>query len=121
MSCVLGRILLFATSWTIAQQAPLSKGFPRQGYQNGLLFPPPGGLRNPGIKPRSLASPMLSCRFFTTSATWEVSWNIVQLFVTSLSILVKGRMQGKRKKGRKDGKERKAEKREQKSTNSNSI
>ena len=34
-----------------AQQAPLSLGFPRQGYWNGFPFPPPGNLPNPGIKP----------------------------------------------------------------------
>ena len=29
-----------------------SKGFPRQDYWNGLPFPPPGDLTNPGIEPR---------------------------------------------------------------------
>ena len=38
-------------------------GFPRQEYWNGLPFPFPGALSNPGIKP---ASPALSVRFFTT-------------------------------------------------------
>ena len=32
---------LFATPWTVARQAPLSMGFPRQEYWNGLSFPPP--------------------------------------------------------------------------------
>ena len=27
---------------------------------------------DPGIKPASLKSPALACRFFTTSGTWEV-------------------------------------------------
>ena len=31
---------------------PLSMGFPRQGYWSGLPFPSPGGLPDPGIKPR---------------------------------------------------------------------
>ena len=35
------------------------------------IFPPPGDLPNPGIEPRSLMSPALARRFFTTSATWE--------------------------------------------------
>ena len=30
-------------------------GFSRQEYWSGLPFPPPGGLLNPGIKPRSPA------------------------------------------------------------------
>ena len=34
-------------------------------------FPPAGDLPNPGIEPACLASPALSSRFFTTSATWE--------------------------------------------------
>ena len=31
-----------ATPWTVARQAPLSLGFPRQEYWNGLPFPLPG-------------------------------------------------------------------------------
>ena len=34
--------LTLATLWTVAYQAPLSMGFSRQEYWNGLLFPPPG-------------------------------------------------------------------------------
>ena len=34
----LNRVWLFATSWTVAQQAPLSIGFPRQEYSSGLPF-----------------------------------------------------------------------------------
>ena len=41
----------FATPWTVAPQAALSMGFPRQEYWNGLLFPPPEDLPNSGIKP----------------------------------------------------------------------
>ena len=33
----------------------LSMEFPRQGYWNGLLFPSPGDLPDPGIKPKSPA------------------------------------------------------------------
>ena len=40
-----------ATLWTVACQAPLSMGFPRQEYWSGLLFPFPGDLPNTGIKP----------------------------------------------------------------------
>ena len=39
----------FATPWTVARQAPLSKEFSRQEYWSGLPFPPPGDLLNPGI------------------------------------------------------------------------
>ena len=51
LSCV----WLFATTWTVAYQAPPSMGFSRQEYWNGLPFPSPGDLPNPGIKPGSPA------------------------------------------------------------------
>ena len=40
----LSHVLLFATPWTVAHQAPLSVGFSRQEYWSGLPFPPPGDL-----------------------------------------------------------------------------
>ena len=46
----------FATPWTVALQAPLSMGFPRQEYWSGLPFPSPGDLPDPGIEPRSPAT-----------------------------------------------------------------
>ena len=39
---------LFATLWTVAPQAPLSMGLPRQEYWSGLPCPPSGDLPNPG-------------------------------------------------------------------------
>ena len=53
----------------ICHQAPLSMGFPRQEYRNGLPFPPLGDLPNPGIEPVTPGFPPLAGRFFTTSAT----------------------------------------------------
>ena len=41
------------TLWTVAHQAPPSIGFSRQEYWNGLPFPSPGDLPDPGIEPRS--------------------------------------------------------------------
>ena len=38
-----------ATAWTVAHQAPLSTGFPRQAYWSKLPFPTPGDLSDPGI------------------------------------------------------------------------
>ena len=60
---LLSRALLFEAPWTVAHQAPLSMGFPRQEYRSGLLLPSPGDLPDPGIKP---VSPALVCGFFTT-------------------------------------------------------
>ena len=61
--CVLSHIQLFRAPWTIAHQPPLSIGFSRQEYQNGLPFPHSRDLPNPGIKP---APPALAGGFFTT-------------------------------------------------------
>ena len=46
-------VLLIATPWTVACQAPLSMEFSRQEHWSGLPFPPPGDLPNPGIEPTS--------------------------------------------------------------------
>ena len=59
---------LSATLWTVAHQAPLSMGFPRQEYWSGLPFPSLGDLPDPGIEPVSLA---LSGRFYTGWAIGE--------------------------------------------------
>ena len=37
-------------SQTVAHQAPLSMGFPRQEYWSGFPFPSPEDLPNPGMK-----------------------------------------------------------------------
>ena len=55
VQCVLSRVRLFATLWTIARQAPLSIGFPRPNYWSRLPFPPVGDLPDPGIEPASSA------------------------------------------------------------------
>ena len=44
-----------ATAWTVACQAPLSMGFPRQEYQSGLPLP------LPGIFPTQGSNPHLVC------------------------------------------------------------
>ena len=54
-----------ATPWTVARQAPLPIGFPRQEYWSGLPFPSPGNLPDPGIQPMS---PALAGEFLTTES-----------------------------------------------------
>ena len=59
--CVLSHfdpVQLFATLWAAALQAPLSTGFHRQEYWNGLRCPPPGDPPNPGIETTSSALPV---------------------------------------------------------------
>ena len=51
--------LTFSTPWTLSCLAPLS----RQEYWNGLLFPSPGDLPDPGVKTES---PALTGGLFTT-------------------------------------------------------
>ena len=54
--------LLQPHDMTVALQAPLSVGFPRQEYWSGWPFPPPGELPDPEIAP---TSPALAGGFFT--------------------------------------------------------
>ena len=47
--------------------------FPKPQYQSGLLFPSPGDLPHPGIKP---VSPAFAGRFFTTESPRKPFWSI---------------------------------------------
>ena len=61
-------VQLFAVPCTVARQAPLTMGFPRQNYWRGLLFPSPGDLPNWGIGPVSIG------RWIAYHwATWEAN------------------------------------------------
>ena len=62
----LSHFWLFVTTWTIARLASLSMEVSRKEYWNGLVFPSPEDLPNPGIKPISPASPAWAVVFFTT-------------------------------------------------------
>ena len=67
------RVRLLVTLWTVAHQAPLSMGFPRQEYYSGLPFPFPWDHPDPGMEPVSLTSLALAMGwFFTISVTWQV-------------------------------------------------
>ena len=81
--CVLSRVQLLVTLWTVACQAPLSMGLSRQEYWSGLPFPFPKDLPNPGIKPTTLASPGLAGKFLATSATWEA---LIMAYFRTISI-----------------------------------
>ena len=71
---LLSHVQFFATTWTVACQAPLSMEFSRQEYWSGLPFPTPGDLPDPGIEPTSLASPALAGGFFTTEPPGKPAW-----------------------------------------------
>ena len=72
-ACVLSCVWLFATSWTVAHQAPLSLGFARQEYWSGLPFPPPGDLPDPG----KCHMPVL----FLTEMTLDKSIGLLGVFI----------------------------------------
>ena len=70
--------------WTAACQAPLSMGFFRQEYWNGLPFPPPGALPNPAIEPVSPAEPPgnpLVCGFISVNSVLSILLYITDLFL----------------------------------------
>ena len=71
---LLSSVRLFATSWTIVHQAPLSMEFSRQEYWSGLPFPSPGGLSDPGP-----ASPALAGGFFTTEPPGKLAFIVLML------------------------------------------
>ena len=77
----LSRVRLFVTLWTIDHQAPLSMAFSRQEYWSGLPFPPPGDLPNPGIQPRSSASPALQADSLPLSHHGSVGKHTEKQFV----------------------------------------
>ena len=61
-------MLVVATRWTVAHQASLSIGFPRQECWSGLPFPSPGYLPDAGTE---LTSPALAGRFSNPEPSWK--------------------------------------------------
>ena len=72
-------ILCNPVDW--ARQTPLSVGFSRQEYWNGLPCLPPGDLPDPGFEPASLVFLALGGRFFTTDTTWEAQLTFTYYFI----------------------------------------
>ena len=58
--------LILCKSLDIILQAPLPKGFFRQEYWSGFLFPSPGDLPDPGIIPKSPVSLALQADYLPT-------------------------------------------------------
>ena len=76
-------VQLFAASWTVAHQASLSTRLSRQAYWNGLPFPSPGDLPDPGIEPRSHA---LQTDTVTSCATREAQGDTLNYLPHNLLI-----------------------------------
>ena len=86
------------TSWTVARQALLSVGFPRQEYWSGLSFPPPGDLPDPGIEPVSPMSPTLQADFLPAEPLgkpWTYTKNSISTFPRHVNL--EGQKYGSRK------------------------
>ena len=64
-------------------------GFPRQEYWNGVPFPTPGDLPDPGMEPAFLVSPALANRALITSASWETQYKWKASFDSDLVVIVK--------------------------------
>ena len=90
-----GKVLVTSDPhWTVARQAPLSIGFSRQEYWNGLPFPSPGDHPDPGIKPGPPAlqilyllsyygSHIITLKYLHINDHWQISnvfWKKLSLF-----------------------------------------
>ena len=54
-----------------------------------MPFPPPEDLPDPGIKIRSLVSPALADRFFTTGTIWKAGFSVnVLIFKEKLEVRI---------------------------------
>ena len=80
-------VQLFVIPWTIAHQAPLSMGFPKQEYWSGLPFPSPEDFPDPGIKLMSLVSLVLAGGFFTTEPPEKSKWSYNSGLITLFRLL----------------------------------
>ena len=85
----LSRVQLSAAPWTVARQAPLTMGFSRQKYWRGLPCPSSGNLPDPGPEHKSLPSPELAGRFFTSvlvSLTASKVFKMIKIATFSVSL-----------------------------------
>ena len=81
---LLSRVWLFATPWTVARQAPLSMGSPRQEHCSRLLFPPTFSLLNFKLhhhKNELLSSmpPLLGYEIWVSHGCLEANFNLFLL------------------------------------------
>ena len=72
-ACMLSHAQLFTIPWTVACQAFLSMGFPRQEHWSGLPVPSQRAFSNPGTKP---TSPALASRLSATETPGKSSTSL---------------------------------------------
>ena len=69
--------LVAQSCWTLFDHcATLSMGFSKQEYWNGLSFPLPRDLPDPGMEPVSLASPALQMDCLSTEPPGSFKWRV---------------------------------------------
>ena len=70
-ACVLSRVWLFVTPWTVARQASLSMGFSRQEYWSRLPAPSSRGSSRPRHQTRISGVSCIGRRILYHWVTWE--------------------------------------------------
>ena len=75
--CLVAKSCPTLLPWTVASQAPLSMGFPRQKYRSGLPLPSPGDLLDSGIK-----LPLSFWQIYWLQHCIPCSWLTVTFFIT---------------------------------------
>ena len=88
MPSCLSHAWLCVTPWSVACQAHPSMGFSRDEYWSELPFPSLGDLPDPGIEPASLMSPGFAGGFFTSNATWETPYNVVNFVYICVCVCI---------------------------------
>ena len=83
VTCDQSRLTLTA-AWTAAGQAPLPREVSRREHWSGMPFPTAGDLPNPGIEPKSFASPAFVGRLHT-STIWEAPGCLLLLLLSRFS------------------------------------
>ena len=81
---VLSRVQLFATSWTVPCQSPLSMGFSRHGYWSGLLLP------SHGIFPTQPLHPHLPCLLHCKQILYPLSHQGSLCFIREATVPMGG-------------------------------
>ena len=81
---LLSSVNSFVTPWTVACQAPLSMGFPKQEFWSGLPFPSPGIFLIQGLN----LCPLIDMWVLYHWATWEVQVSFRGLLYRSWRIRI---------------------------------
>ena len=79
-------VQLFETLWSVAHQSPLSMGFSRLEYWNGLTLPSLGDLPNPGTDSPSPAQQVDSFAIVSSEQTDKILNSVKYLIYVKISL-----------------------------------